>query len=381
MLPSLLAVALVSLRAGVVHSESARHHEAIGSLHGVFTAGDYPAEALDRNQQGTVAIRVRIDKQGEVSDCTIEHSSGFGVLDEQTCRIVRLRAKFKPARDRRGRAIASEKRDQIAWRIAGEEVAPGKPASGSIESLISSDDYPPQALDRGEQGTVGVLLRIDAKGVVGKCVVESTSGSAVLDAQTCRLLSLRAKFDPARDREGNAVASEYHTRIVWQIGEDRAPSKPWSTRLVFSFGGSQPTCRFEADGAMSPAPGAKPLSCEEISPLPFPPLRELPPATASAVFEQRFALGSNPVSTPAGGGVPIARQVIALQIGAAGKVVSCKSIGQSDGIPWPDPCPGIASETFDPRQNSTGKDTPYAATITYSLYVSSEGQPGGAPTT
>ena len=370
MLPLLLAASLAA-QSIADRPLNGRHYRPVGSLRDIVTYRDYPADALDSNEQGTVGILVRVSKKGQVSDCVVEQSSGFASLDAQTCRLVWLRAKYKPARDRRGRLVPSEAHERITWRIAGDEVSPGRSVVGLISGLISSDDYPPQALDRGEEGTVGVILHVDANGAVGVCTVEKSSGWEVLDAQTCRLLSLRAKFEPARDRQGNPAASDYHTRIKWQIGEDRVPSEPWSTRLVFNFGSDdrQPSCRFEADGAMSPAPGEKPLSCQEVSPLPFPELAELPQATTLAVFEQRFAPQPELTAPLANGKRLLARQVLALQISAAGKVISCKSIEQSVDVPWSDPCLDIAKQVFDPRKGPAGQDATFAATITYDLYA------------
>jgi TonB family protein len=374
---TLLLVASLAPQSIADRSPNGRHYRPIGSLRGVVTYRDYPASALDSNEQGTVGILIRVSKNGHVNDCVVEQSSGFASLDAQTCRLVWLRAKYKPAHDRRGRPVASEAQERVTWRIAGDESSPGQSVVGSISGLISPDDYPPQALDRSEEGTVGIILHIDANGAVGGCTVEKSSGWEVLDAQTCRLLSLRAKFEPARDRQGNPTASNYHTRIKWQIGEDRVPSDPWSTRLVFNSGSDnrQRSCRFEADGAMSPAPGEKPLSCQEVSPLPFPELAELPPAMTSAVFEQRFAPEAEPTAPLPNGNWLLARQVLALQISAAGKVISCKSTQQSVDIPWSDPCLGIAKQVFDPRKGPAGQDAPFAATITYDLYARSGNPP------
>lgn len=367
---SSLMVALLSL-ATTNRLDEHHRYEPTGSVQGIFTADDYPPAALDHNEQGTVGVLVRVNKKGEVSDCVVEESSGFASLDAQTCRIVWLRAKFKPAHDRRGRPVTSEKHDRITWRIAETEGSSPRSLSGSLAGLISSDDYPPQALDRNEEGTVGVVLRIDDKGTVGKCTIESSSGSDVLDAQTCRVLSLRAKFEPARDRLGNPVPSEYHSRIVWRIGPTWWPSEPWSTRFVLKLGpgGRQLSCRYEADGAMSPAPGEKPIPCPPASEMPLPAFADLPSPTAAIVFEERFGLAANPKPPLSNGALLFARQVLSLEISATGKVISCKTIERSGDAPWLDPCADFAAETFRPRQGSDGHNVPFAATIAYNLYV------------
>ena len=90
--------------------------------------------------------------------------------------------------------------------------------TGSLQGLISGDDYPPSALDNNEQGSVQVSLTIGSNGRVTGC---SSSGgaSATLKAATCRLLTARARFSPAQDASGNPTSSTYSQTITWRIAE------------------------------------------------------------------------------------------------------------------------------------------------------------------
>jgi protein TonB len=54
---------------------------------------------------------------------------------------------------------------------------------------------------------------------VTNCSVTSSSGSSALDAATCRLLTSRARFTPARDSSGNPTTDTVSARIVWRIQE------------------------------------------------------------------------------------------------------------------------------------------------------------------
>jgi len=108
---------------------------------------------------------------------------------------------------------------------------------GSIKGLITADDYPAQALDRNEQGNVGVLIRVDPAGAVSYCLIEKSSGSAILDSRTCEVIRLRAKFKPPHDRRGVPVASETHDTITWRISNDiPQPSEPWMTKVILNYG-------------------------------------------------------------------------------------------------------------------------------------------------
>jgi TonB family protein len=88
------------------------------TLTGLFTAEDYPPEALDRGEQGTVNVRVAVNTSGRVSACTVLQSSGSQTLDRATCKIIAARARFRPAQDTVGKAIESSATQKIVWRIA-----------------------------------------------------------------------------------------------------------------------------------------------------------------------------------------------------------------------------------------------------------------------
>lgn len=91
-------------------------------------------------------------------------------------------------------------------------------ATGDVRKLITPDDYPEGARRREETGTVQARLQIGANGSVTGCSIVASSGSAALDATTCRVLKDRARFTPAKDSSGQPVSDSYVTpRIVWRI--------------------------------------------------------------------------------------------------------------------------------------------------------------------
>ncbi len=73
------------------------------------------------------------------------------------------------------------------------------------------------SLRNEEQGKATARLIIDRNGRVSKCTIATTSGSESLDRATCRILSERARFTPARDSNGNPVEDSYTQTIVWQL--------------------------------------------------------------------------------------------------------------------------------------------------------------------
>ncbi|WP_162527089.1 energy transducer TonB [Sphingomonas solaris] len=95
--------------------------------------------------------------------------------------------------------------------------ASGARARGDRAGWITTDDYPARALRNGEEGSVGISLRIGADGRVSDCAVTASSGSPQLDEATCRLYQRRARFTPAQDEEGRVIATTYLDRIRWTI--------------------------------------------------------------------------------------------------------------------------------------------------------------------
>jgi TonB family protein len=92
---------------------------------------------------------------------------------------------------------------------------------------IRNDDYPAAAIRAGEQGTVRILLDIDASGAIANCEITGSSGSALLDARTCELMRQRASFVPALDLQGKPTASRYRQSFRWALPEDDRWQEPW----------------------------------------------------------------------------------------------------------------------------------------------------------
>ena len=82
---------------------------------------------------------------------------------------------------------------------------------------VTNNDYPAGAMRRGEQGVTGFSLTVGPDGSVRDCVVTRSSGSVELDRATCAKVSARARFTPAKDGSGSAVAATYANTIRWEI--------------------------------------------------------------------------------------------------------------------------------------------------------------------
>jgi protein TonB len=78
---------------------------------------DYPPAALRAGDEGTTGFRLTVGADGRVTNCTVTSSSGSSSLDSATCRIMRSRARFTPARDSNGNPTTDTHTARITWRI------------------------------------------------------------------------------------------------------------------------------------------------------------------------------------------------------------------------------------------------------------------------
>jgi TonB family protein len=74
-----------------------------------------------------------------------------------------------------------------------------------------------ESIKRGDGGTVTIALLVDESGKVADCSVIQTSGVAVLDAQTCAVMNVRAKFTPGVGENGKPKKIAFVQRITWRV--------------------------------------------------------------------------------------------------------------------------------------------------------------------
>jgi protein TonB len=76
---------------------------------------DYPASAIRAEEQGLTVFKLDVGANGRVTNCTVTSSSGSSALDSATCRIMRSRARFTPAKDTSGNAVPDTTVGRIRW--------------------------------------------------------------------------------------------------------------------------------------------------------------------------------------------------------------------------------------------------------------------------
>lgn len=89
---------------------------------------------------------------------------------------------------------------------------------------LRDSDYPRAAALSGTSGIVGLRYLVEIDGRVGECRVTHPSGSAELDAMTCRLIRERFRFKPSREEHGRKVPAWVIETHEWVIERPPPPS-------------------------------------------------------------------------------------------------------------------------------------------------------------
>ena len=145
--------------------------------------------------------------------------------------------------------------------VAAEPEAP-RP-TGNPGTWVTANDYPAAALREEAQGAVRFVLGVAADGSVTDCTVQESSGNAHLDTATCELIRARARFTPAKDSAGQAIAGTWSSSVRWQIPDTARTLPPImlvSYRFVVEKDGSVSSCEVLSDSEPVSGPGGKMVS-------------------------------------------------------------------------------------------------------------------------
>lgn len=86
-----------------------------------------------------------------------------------------------------------------------------------LEGALANSDYPRAALRARAEGSVSVRYTVAADGRVRGCTVTRSSGHAVLDATTCRLIERRFVYRPATNARGEPVPQAVSKTYDWMV--------------------------------------------------------------------------------------------------------------------------------------------------------------------
>lgn len=95
-----------------------------------------------------------------------------------------------------------------------------------LNDYFGADDYPAAALRGREEGVVAFRLEVGPQGRVTRCTITGSSGSASLDVATCRILTARARFTPARNSSNEPTSDFFSSRVTWRLPPPLPPVPP-----------------------------------------------------------------------------------------------------------------------------------------------------------
>lgn len=247
-----------------------------------------------------------------------------------------------------------------------------------LVSLFGADDYPDEAIRNAEEGIVGVVLRVGPTGQLTDCIVESSSRSASLDSQTCRIFWQRARFKPARDGQGRAVESAIRQRIKWALPGPGAPPSmsPWSLRftLTFAKAGTRPACRISTNGALDPDHQIEQdtRNCDFVVDNFMVETSKLAIAKGTVIFEMRFSPSTAALepSTPAGMAI-LSQRISHVDIDTLGKVVDCRVVSQIQLSETGSDCSELLGSTYARPIDQNGLPISVKATVVKTTFVGS----------
>ena len=82
---------------------------------------------------------------------------------------------------------------------------------------VTTNDYPARDIRQENQGITGFRVVVGTDGRVKSCEITASSGFASLDRAACRNVEQRARFNAAKDANGEKIVGTYSHKVLWQI--------------------------------------------------------------------------------------------------------------------------------------------------------------------
>lgn len=130
----------IALGLGLAASAAAAAPQAtIEAENAEYLLKNYPPRARAAGEQGRVGFRIDVDRQARVLNCTIVESSGYPMLDRETCEVISEHARFKPTLDRDGRPVEATHVGYMNWKLPTSASAGAAPAGTKLASAQGDD--------------------------------------------------------------------------------------------------------------------------------------------------------------------------------------------------------------------------------------------------
>lgn len=116
----LVIMALAATSSIAWSAETATEKQAREAANYSILMQHYPARALAAREEGAVAFKLSLDRDGDPSACAVTQSSGYPSLDYETCDLLVRFARFQPDRNSDGARTARTHSGVIIWTLPGK---------------------------------------------------------------------------------------------------------------------------------------------------------------------------------------------------------------------------------------------------------------------
>ncbi len=108
------------------------------------------------------------------------------------------------------------------------------------QEIVLPSDYPTYSIRAGNEGITTFEVTLDQKAKATACNIVSSSGHSELDAETCRLVLERGRFELAPGQAKSRRAFRYTNRIRWILPKPSEALSPASAPVVQVYQGGRP---------------------------------------------------------------------------------------------------------------------------------------------
>ena len=210
----------------------------LGIMRYLFSNLDYPMEALDHGVYGRVWVGFVVEKDGSLSNVTVEKELNKW-LDNEAVRAVSAMPKWSPAM-KDNQPVRTYYRLPIDFSIREDGMVyqheyeyKNKKANidstaqmptfpGGVKSLMNWMGkhivYPVKALDKGIQGRVVTRFTIEEDGMITNIEI-AEKAHKLLDRAALDLIELMPAWNPARDADGIPIRTIFTLPVKFSINE------------------------------------------------------------------------------------------------------------------------------------------------------------------
>jgi TonB family protein len=177
------------------------------------TLPPYPELSTKLEEDGTTLLNVFIGPDGTPTDVTVSNSSGSVRLDSAAVAHVKAAWKWQPPL---GPDCVPTK---VATRVSVNWALHDRPPPDTIRYTVlnmAQADYPPEAIERKEQGFVTLVITVPTDATAPNVAVSTTSGFPDLDDKAVGIVKTRYRWK-AGEMNGKPVITTLGVLAVWTL--------------------------------------------------------------------------------------------------------------------------------------------------------------------